>query len=48
MVQNAGLDRGNVEIVLSDNERVINDDNLNNECREKKNKRRSFIKIVAK
>ena len=36
MVQNAGLDRGNVEIVLSDNERVINDDNLNNECREKK------------
>ena len=36
MVQNAGVDRGNVEIVLSDSESIINEDNLTNESRNKK------------
>ena len=36
MVQNAGVDRGIVEIVLSDSESVINEDNLTNDNRTKK------------
>ena len=42
------MDRGSVEIVLSDSESVINEDNLTNENRKKNFKRQSFIKKVDK
>ena len=48
MVQNAGLDRGNVKIVLFDSESVINEYNLSHESRKKNLLRGSFIKKLTK